>query len=91
MSGIQMKTELTDNEKKAIQQQATLYPEHTGRIVHHDQMNPKLLLCILETLQDMKQEIATLRKSNQDMKEILTKVTGSVSGVNGLNVHNLNL
>ncbi len=67
MSGIRFKTEITDNEKKAIQNQATLYPEKTGLIVHHDQMNPKLLLNILEVLQDIKQELTHMRQTNERM------------------------
>ena len=78
MSGIRMKTELTHGERKAIQSCHTVYPPDTGSTVVHEKMDTKLLLCILETLQDIKEELATLRASNTQMKHMLQNVmTGS--------------
>lgn len=88
MSSILSKTEITETEKTAIQHQITLYPPETGRIIHHDKMNPKLLLCILETLQEMKQELASLRASNEQMKRNFDRILTSDNAVRN---HNLNL
>ncbi len=88
MSGISVKTNVTDNEKKAIQNQNTLYPPQTGMILHHDQINPKLLLCILETLQDIKQELVDLRKANERMEYKLNSIVQG-NAVRNVNIHEM--
>jgi hypothetical protein len=77
MSGIRVKIEITENEKKAIQTQHTLYPAETGTIVHQDKMNQKILLCILECMQDIKQELTEMRQTNERMA---SKIERSFTG-----------
>ena len=67
------KTELTENERKALSHyfNGTLYAGHT---VVRENMDTKLLLCMLETLQEMKQEIAALRKNNEQMRQTIESI-----------------
>ena len=68
-----MKTEITENERKAIHSAESLYPPQTGSILK-DPLDTKLLLCILETLQDLKQELTQLRQSNEQMRYMINGI-----------------
>ncbi len=82
MSSIRSKTEMKEDEVKGIQLQDTLYED----VVLHKHMDTKLLLCILETLQDMKEELSNLRNTNKQLHEKLN----SISDGNSVKVLNLN-
>ena len=86
MADIYIKTKITENEKKAIQSQHTLYPAETGTIVHQDKMNQKILLCILECMQEMKEELAKMRQTNE---RIASKIERSFTG-ESVRVYNTN-
>jgi hypothetical protein len=64
MSAFQKKIEITENERKAIECMTVL----------RENMDTKLLLCMLETLQEMKQEIAALRKNNEQMRQTIESI-----------------
>ncbi len=70
------KTEFTENERKALSLYftGTLYPAMTGLSVVRENMDTKLLLCMLETLQEMKQEIVALRKNNEQMRQTMESI-----------------
>jgi hypothetical protein len=70
MSAFQKKIEITENERKAIE----------CMTVVRENMDTKLLLCMLETLQEMKQEIRSLKESNEEMKVIFQSITKDLWG-----------
>ncbi len=83
MSGIQ-KTEINDAERKMIQE------IHAGRYGGADHkihltaegcqmITPKILLAVVDLLQDLKLEIATLRHSNQQMEYKLNSIVSGKS------------
>lgn len=70
-----MKTEVSNEERKVITTQDTQQYNQTVR----DPLSEKLLLCILETLQDIKQEITQLRQSNEQMRHRFESILAGTS------------
>lgn len=73
MSGIQMSenTRMTSDERKVIQttNSTTFY----GEMVRSP-MTDKLLLCLLETIQELKEEVTELKKINQNTSRMLQEI-----------------
>ena len=65
-------TTLTAEERRKIQGRSTDYYNETI----HDPMTHKILLCLLETVKELKDEVKTLRSSNQAMEGILKGLLG---------------
>ncbi len=63
-------TKLTGQERTMIQTQSTEYHNETVK----DPLTQKLLLCLLETVQDLTAEVKQLRKSHEQTQDILQKV-----------------
>ena len=63
-------TQLTPEERKLIRTQNTDYHNETVK----DPLSQKLLLCLLESVQDLTEEVKTLRKQNETMKNILESI-----------------
>jgi hypothetical protein len=87
MSGIQ-KTEINDAERKMIQEiNAVRYGGADHRIhltteetiLRCQMITPKILLAVVDLLQDLKLEIATLRHSNQQMEYKLNSIVSGKS------------
>jgi hypothetical protein len=86
MSGIQKKKAITDTEWRAINNLDTLYPPKTGNLVHNPEMQTKILLSILECMQEMKEELAQMRQTNE---RIASKIERSFTG-ESVRVYNTN-
>ena len=63
-------TQLTPEERKLIRTQNTDYHNETVK----DPLSQKLLLCLLESVQELTEEVKTLRKQNEMMTNILQAV-----------------
>ncbi len=63
-------TQITNEERTRIQTQSTVYHNETV----HDPMTQKLLLCLLETVQGLSEEVKSLRKTNEEMQKILKSI-----------------
>ena len=63
-------TSLSEDEIKQIRTENTL-----SKHMERPHMSEKLLLCLLETMQEMKQEIKELRATNQRMELLVNQMT----------------
>jgi hypothetical protein len=66
-------TQLTNDERTRIQTQSTVFYHEIAQ----DPMTQKLLLCLLETVQGLSEEVKSLRKTNEEMRQTLSSIVSS--------------